>query len=139
MNHYIQHFISTVAVACIIGQLYRQFGKIAADSGVVTETPDCSQMVFSIMRVEHKLLILLLQNIIIGFFRLQTRELTSHLHCLVFLLHLMLIGYEKKYSGTKKNHACCSKILLTVSCDSSVCTDDPEQDKTDCNSSRIKK
>lgn len=102
VQHNIQQLVAAGAASGVVFQLFGQFRHIAADLRVLVQGLDGGKVFLCVVGVDHKLLVLLVQDLIIRLFCLKSVQLALDLQGLAVLLYLVGIGEEKKNGRYKK-------------------------------------
>ena len=82
----------------VAAELPRPFLDHRIDYRIGAERLDGSQMVLRIVGIDHQLLILLLQNIIVGFFCLEPLIFAPNAKMLALCVDLMLVCDKQQHS-----------------------------------------
>ena len=94
-------------------------------------------MVLGIVGIDPKFLILMLQNIIVGFLNTQSLQLIFHMNGLAFLFQLMLIGDKQQNGGYHMQNTGNRQAELNIQRKARLCHDVPKENQTNGTGYRI--
>ena len=102
IQHNIQKLVAAAAAFGVVVQLFGQLCNIVSDCRVFVQGLDGGQVFLGVVGIEHQLLVLPVQDLIIGLLRLQSAQFALDLQGLALLPYLVGIRKEQENSRNEK-------------------------------------